>query len=249
MLTRLIMRLSSENGDKLSFHKASLLQGVMMEKIDTEYAERLHEPKLNPYTQGVFYDKEHVYWVITTLNEEAYQKIALTLYDDAFKEFIINKTNDKIKIVDKKIEINNVSALMERFYTDEHPRSVEISFITPTAFKSNGNYVFYPDLRLIFQSVMMKYNVAAQKMDMFDEDTLEQIVSMCYVSNYNIKSVRFPLEKVKIPAFVGKITINIRGNSTMARYIRMLFEYGEYSGVGIKTAIGMGMMRLKGVRV
>ena len=31
----------------------------------------------------------------------------------------------------------------------------------------------------------------------------------------------------------------------MARYARLLFRFGEYAGVGIKTAMGMGALRIK----
>lgn len=249
MIAKLIMQLECENGKRISFHRSSLLQGVIMEYIDSEYAERLHEPKLNPYAQGVYIDKEKVFWVITALNEEAYEKIILPMYDEAFNGFTFNKSSERVRIVDKKVEKRNMSELLDGFYSDEYPRNIEIAFLTPTAFKSKGAYIYYPDLRLIFQSLMMKYNLASNTMEMFDDDTLDQIVSMCYVSSYNLKSIRFPMEKIKIPSFVGKINISIRGTTTMARYARMLLEYGEYSGVGIKTAIGMGMMKIKGVRM
>jgi CRISPR-associated endoribonuclease Cas6 len=31
----------------------------------------------------------------------------------------------------------------------------------------------------------------------------------------------------------------------MARYLRLLLSFGEFSGVGIKTAMGMGAMRIR----
>lgn len=30
----------------------------------------------------------------------------------------------------------------------------------------------------------------------------------------------------------------------MANFVNMLFEFGEYSGVGIKTSLGMGYMKI-----
>jgi CRISPR-associated endoribonuclease Cas6 len=30
----------------------------------------------------------------------------------------------------------------------------------------------------------------------------------------------------------------------MARYARLLFKFGQYSGIGIKTSMGMGAYRL-----
>ena len=63
------------------------------------------------------------------------------------------------------------------------------------------------------------------------------------IVRYDLKSVSFSLEGVRIPAFVGKITIKINGTKTMADFANMLVEFGTYSGVGIKTALGMGCIR------
>jgi len=64
------------------------------------------------------------------------------------------------------------------------------------------------------------------------------------VIRYDLKSVSFSLEGVKIPSFIGKITIKLHGTDTMANFVNMLFEFGEYSGVGIKTSLGMGYMKI-----
>ena len=50
----------------------------------------------------------------------------------------------------------------------------------------------------------------------------------------------FHLEGIKIPSFVGNITLKINGTRQFVNLINMLCEFGVYSGVGIKTAIGMG---------
>ena len=44
---------------------------------------------------------------------------------------------------------------------------------------------------------------------------------------------------------MGELGIYISGTETMARYARLLFRFGEYAGVGIKTAMGMGALRIK----
>ena len=48
MLAKLEMILE---GEEIDYRNSSNLQGVLMERIDTEYAEILHEQRLNPYSQ------------------------------------------------------------------------------------------------------------------------------------------------------------------------------------------------------
>ena len=37
--------------------------------------------------------------------------------------------------------------------------------------------------------------------------------------------------------------VKVAGTETMANYAGLLMKFGEYSGIGIKTAIGMGPLR------
>lgn len=78
---------------------------------------------------------------------------------------------------------------------------------------------------------------------MYDEDTLEELINSSEIVRYRLNSTSFPLERVTIPSYKGSITIRVRGNDTISRYIRLLLTFGEYSGVGVKASIGMGAIR------
>ena len=132
---------------------------------------------------------------------------------------------------------------MNRFYENDYSPYIQMQFLTPTAFKQKGKYLFYPDIRCIFQSLMNKYDSAICDESMMDMDTLEQLTENAHIIRYDLKSVGFCLEGVKIPAFIGKLTIKMNGTRTMSNFANMLFEFGEYSGVGIKTALGMGCIK------
>ena len=80
---------------------------------------------------------------------------------------------------------------------------------------------------------------------MCDEETLVQLTENSNIVQYKLRSTFFPLEGVRIPAFKGEINIKVSGTTTMAKYARLLARFGEYSGVGIKSAIGMGALQLK----
>ena len=79
---------------------------------------------------------------------------------------------------------------------------------------------------------------------MTDEETLQYISDHSFISGFKIRSTRFPLEGVNIPSFMGEITIRFSGTDTMTRYAKMLLEFGEFSGVGIKCGMGMGAIKI-----
>ena len=215
-----------------------------MEQIDSDYADILHQHGLNPYSQYLI-GKEEKEWIITTTSEEAHNNIVEPLMRKDFKNFEIKKKGIKVKILEKQEKIINKHDLMEEFYEKKADRFIKIELLTPNSFRSAGKYINFPTLRLVYQSLMNKYSASAENIEMFDEDTLEQLVNESDIAGYKLRSTMFPLEGVKIPSFIGSFTIKVNGSETMARYIRLLTRFGEYSGIGIKTAMGMGAISYK----
>lgn len=64
MIATLTMELEVPEGVFFSFQKSSLLQGVLMEHISPEYALKLHENGLKPYSQSVIVKKGKTFWQI-----------------------------------------------------------------------------------------------------------------------------------------------------------------------------------------
>ena len=243
MYAKLKMRLENTG---VSFWQSSNLQGIIMENIDTIYAEKLHGNQLNPYSQYITKEKGTPIWNIHTYTEEAYKNIILPM--QKLQEITIRKKELHAKIGEKELTTCMEKALVDEFYMENCSKYLNVSFLTPTSFKQDGKYVIYPDLKLIYGSLMRKYSAASETMDMMDENTLMELVEHSEIIRYRLQTVPFPVEKVRIYGFTGNIGIRVNGPETLARYIRLLLRFGEYSGVGIKTGIGMGAMEYNGRR-
>lgn len=241
MFAELRMELKAEN---LNYRKSSNLQGVIMEHIDEGYAEELHRKSVNPYSQFFIKEQDKLYWYIRTLDNEAYEKILLPI--SLLEKFEIKNGSIQVEIVKKSMTAFSEENLLNEFYTEDMPKYLEIEFLTPTAFKQRGKYIFYPDLQLIYGSLMRKYSAISEQFEMNDEETLQQLIEHSEIVRYRLQTKRFPMEGIEITGFTGTICIAVRGPETMARYLRMLFRFGKYSGVGIKTAVGMGAILVKG---
>lgn len=240
MLTKLEMKLG-EN-EALSYQMSSLFHGVLMELVSSEYADKLHESGLHPYSQHLEKRNNEWYWIVNTLDDEAKNEIIIkTLLVN--NKIILKKKGIELDIIEKKYTEMSDRDMTASFYQDECRRYVTIRFITATAFKNDGRYINYPDIRLMYINLMNKYSASGDE-NMRDEETLEQLISNTDVNRYELRSTLFSLEGVRIPAFVGSITFRIRGTQTMCSFANMLFKYGTYSGIGIKTALGMGAVSI-----
>ena len=133
---------------------------------------------------------------------------------------------------------------MESTYFGECSRYLTLSFDTPTAFKKQGRYQFYPTVFHIFQSLIMKYDAVVNDNRIYSEEIMDQIEEFVEVKNYSLNSTAFSLEGTKIPSFRGTLQLKIKGPQMFCNLIHLLAKFGEYSGVGIKTAMGMGAMHI-----
>ena len=145
-------------------------------------------------------------------------------------------------------EVLDAAIVTARFRNIAERRGkVDLQFqvIVPAAMQdSKWQLRFYPDMFNIYQSLMMRFDEVSDRGNMFNQDTLEQLAEHTEMIGYSLHSLKFELEGVRIPAFMGSITVRIHGAQTMCNFAKLLFEFGNYAGVGIKTAMGMGSVHI-----
>lgn len=236
---------------KLYFKKTRLtptelavkLQGFLMEKVPSAYAEFLHTQETNPYSLWVLNQAAVQLWVVNLLTDEACEMIQQVLMNLE----VINLDSYSDLIVIEKMEVSHLSNqhLLELFSTECDQQTFSIHFLTPTSFKTAGEYAIFPTTRLLFQSLMQKYSRLFPDFNTFDEELLDYISEHSKITSYRLQTSYFTIHQKKIPAFLGRVTIKIKGASTLKAYIKMLLTFGEFSGVGIKTSMGMGGLEIE----
>lgn len=216
------------------------VNGFIMSKLSSDYAGFLHSQATNPYSLNVIRESDKIVVTVNLLDERAIQEVGGILLD--LKDLVLESYKQPIII--EKTEIFNLSyqELSDYFYNERDSTTFTIRFDSPTSFKSQGDYSIFPSMRLIFQSLMQKYSRLVEGKSEIDEELLDFLVSQSRLTSYQLKTHYFAIHKVKIPAFRGSITFRLSGAKTLKSYAYMLLAFGEYSGVGIKTSLGMGGM-------
>jgi CRISPR-associated endoribonuclease Cas6 len=216
-----------------------------MEHIDSNYAAFLHTQDINPYsmyTQNV--DGSQFVWVINLLNNTMYSQIASSLLNDGFFEFSLRALRIQVEVIDKKVLKFDTKNFAEIFYQNRQSNSIACQFLTPVSFKQNGKYARMLDIQLVFQNLMMKYSAICEVQKGVDENLLEELVARTEVVQYKLASSYFKIGGAKIPGFIGNVKFQVGASRTLANYAAMMLKFGSFSGCGIKTAMGMGAMRL-----
>ncbi len=232
-LTSLTMKLVQTNSDaEEPSHVHSwgpFLQGALMEVVDSEYADVLHASPFNPYSlhckRG---DAEgELLWTVSTLTDEAADRIIAPLMK--LGEVELRRAGKTFAVMERQLASKRLDVLSKGIF-EEGPSKVRIDFLTPTAFKSQGEYVFMPTVKHIFQSLLMRYGHVYHGSGEVDDETLSYIDSHTKIVSYRLNSHYFAHAAgggKKIPAFVGSATFSLGGGSAAAGLARMLVGSSE----------------------
>lgn len=247
MITSLEIEFEGSQDIKLNLNSGSLMHGALMEMIDTDYAEYLHQNGLHPYSQYFYWDKEKecYVWRISTLNSESRDKIIDT---------VKGISNVYLKYKDINLEVKSSEIVKEISYKDlankymleSNPRTkFNVRFITPTTFKTQGEYIIFPNISNIYYSLLTRWNSFSKEVTLDDKDTQTHLINYTKMIGYKLRSTKFQMESVKINSFIGESYYSVRGPLTLVSIANLLFAFSEFSGIGAKTSLGMGGVKVE----
>lgn len=242
MLAQLELSLVADGGE-ITYRKASRLQGVLMERISTEYAERLHEQNVHPYSQSLILNGHDVAWRVCALNEEAYQQVIIPLLSEKFTSFQF-ANGMQVRIKDKKCSKITEEELLSKSSISKGKTDINLNFLTPTSFRRHGTYTLFPEPFLLYQSALNRINAVSDLKISEAEDILEELSQDTLVKRYSLHTALFPEEGINIPGFTGTFTMEVHDRSDETSLALYLMRFGTYSGIGIKTGMGMGSIKL-----
>ena len=220
------------------------LQGVLMRSIDSQYAEMLHASSFNPYSQCCFLDSNgDLSWRINALTDAAAERLLSPV--QKLESFRIHSADMEVSVSKQSLEVVPLKSITDCIGMEWGNRA-EVQFLTPASFKSKGSYVILPSTRFLLQNLLMHYSMVYEGNGEADQETLEYIDRHVRIVSYRLNSCAFSnvaADGKKIPAFIGSLSFGMGGPLPMAGLVRTLLQFGEYSGVGIKTSMGMGGIR------
>lgn len=198
------------------------LHGVLMESIPADYVQTLHTVPVNPYSQyALARSTTSLEWKISTLTNEARQQIVGPINDAAFAGFRLRASGIATQVTSRSLEQNPLSQFARIFYARPETRKFRVEFLTPTAFKQSGEYVFWPDPRLVFQSLAQKYGAIVDGEEP-DPGLIAEFGQSVRLSAFRVASAPFAVGAARVPGFTGSATFTVRGVDTFASYIAAL---------------------------
>ena len=119
-----------------------------------------------------------------------------------------------------------------------------IDFLTPTLFKRGQGYAPFPQPDLVLRSLIRKWQRFSDiKIDI---NLTNAMNNELFVTGLKIKTVKVNLSSFGwVAGFTGRVYFRILSEDPKVRkWISALFLYSEFSGIGSKTTMGFGRVRL-----
>jgi len=246
MIKQYRISLKADNNSALSAISSYYMYGMLTELLEPDYASFLHENSFSPISQYIRINPAagSAEWTINLLGSEAINQISPVLESNSY--FYITGCNCQLTVQDLSIcLLPSDEALIgcARKLPDIAKPTME--FISPTSFKSYGEYLIFPSVEHIIRNLVNRWNSYSQSYVINDEDAVVALIQGIKIAGYRLQSSHFRLKGASIPGFKGEVRFSTRLSIPIAELFKILLFFSEYSGVGIKTSLGMGATKYK----
>ena len=215
----------------------SVLHGVLMELVGTDYAGQLHETGLRPYSQYVYFDKDRkqYIWRLSGVTADAVNRIVRPMLEMPEKIFLKQKRGH-LYIKDRTIlEETAYEDLMHKFWSsDSLYTQAKLQCMSTTSFKVDKQYTIFPE------ALLRQWNQFSTFGILDTDSILGDLEAGVFIRDYNLRMGIYGLEGVKIRGFRGQVIMQFKRNVELQRVLALLSYYSQFTGLGIKTALGMG---------
>jgi CRISPR-associated endoribonuclease Cas6 len=237
----------------------------LVSRADPAYSDRLHnEPGYRPFTlsplRGGAVQGQHM-----TLSANQTYQIRVTLLDGGYLWHCLSTL--LLEAGPSPVQIGDASLLFMRLLSTPgadptgwagrttwqelsslptRPR-LTLSFASPTAFNMSGNYfALVPEPPFVWESLLRTWNSYAPASLLMEKQALRDVLSRgivvtdCDLSTYTL---HFPTYTQK--GFTGTCTYALQEDNEQMAYLARLAAFARFAGVGYKTTMGMGQVRIQ----
>lgn len=262
-----VLDLAASAADASLEYPSQYAQGLfysLLKAIDPALSAAVHASKQrNPFTlwcQPV-YQKQKLSGArlrVTLLDDALFQPLLQTMLHRSLEGLSLGQSDFAIRRVlatpegDRDAGVTPWHDLAAMTRSGAGCEQLTFRFITPTVFTTSapaGDRLYYPlpDPRLLLSSLLRVYQQFQPiSLDEHRVCQLDEVFShYLEVQALDIRSSRVQAGKTKLPGFRG--TVTVRSCRTAPEVMRALAALGQlafYSGVGAKTAYGMGQVRI-----
>ncbi|MCW6679812.1 CRISPR system precrRNA processing endoribonuclease RAMP protein Cas6 [Aerococcaceae bacterium NML130460] len=245
MLKIYLLQLIPTEAVELPVEKLTVnLHGMLYHQLPHGIADAWHDAPVSPFTLFTFSHHNTWHAIIKVMTQEAIRVFDNLLVENPTPQFVLRSA--KLVPIEVRVLSTKECTLQQLNQPSSiSPTKVRLHFQSPTTFKVKGKYQLYPELRLIWQSLLMKYRWLADGEFESDEVLLAALVEATHITTSQIKNRYAVVHKSGIKGFVGSVDIAIDATEEVQQLLHQLLQLVEFTSIGIKGALGMGHIHVE----
>ena len=214
-----------------------LLHGALFARID----------ETNPALGQALHNQNRKPFSLRYTQKEGAIEFIINVWDDTLRAAIpaaflvgscvrLSQTNAHVMSVALQGQLGGSAAAQRE--------SLRLRFITPTCFQSNGRTLLFPEGRLLCESLCRDWAIAGG--GTLPDDAVAAMSAALYPTEYQLQSEKVEFGKFALHGFRGtcEYAIDSALSPELRTQLWQMLCALPYTGVGYKTAQGMGAVSL-----
>ncbi|WP_255362991.1 MULTISPECIES: CRISPR-associated endoribonuclease Cas6 [unclassified Thermosipho (in: thermotogales)] len=261
MFYSLVFKLKALNSGIIHTYPGEKIHGMffsILKMNNSELAKKLHDNiGHKPFTVSSFLgkkvdkplviEKEKSYYIrMTFLEDNVFNSIAINMFKNKFDKKKLDIDNIKFLVTklyfhEKQSKWTGITTEEELFKIDNVKNEIKLRFYTPTLLKVENDCLYYPKPEKVFGDLLKKFNRVSSKK--IKEEIIKDFNEI-KISNMKIYKKKVYMSNYYLKGFVGDVVFSVdRNNNTLAKIVNLLSKFAFFSGVGYKTAMGLGQVK------
>ncbi|WP_105316771.1 CRISPR-associated endoribonuclease Cas6 [Thermus tenuipuniceus] len=206
-----------------------------------ELAPQVHDQGENPFSLGVG-GGERGYWArISLLREELYGRLSPRLFALEGQTIRLGKPFRVRAVLQEGHPWAGLTTYPRLFQAPGGP-DLPLRFFSPTLFRRKGVHYPLPEPRLVLESLLRRLEGVASLPA--PEGVREALLERTGVRWFEGKTVRAEAD-VEAVGFVGRVVYHLpKATEEELSWLWALGRFAFYAGVGAKTSLGLGRVKL-----
>lgn len=230
-----------ENDDESIRGMSYRLYAFLNQLVGNQQAYAWHQQQQTPLHQCLYRDGDQIIWRVALISQEAESVLAPKL--SSLRKIILNGRQWSLKLI-KQEEIPIEQLVQFHLFQQPAAKQFSIQWLTPTAYRVAGHYDTLPNIERMLNGLAQTWQKFYPDVGFWHSDMSQSWRNYCFYTRYRLQSTSFSFKKVHVPSFMGEATLSVTDHMPLARLVGLLISAGSWSGCGIKTALGMGGIRV-----
>ena len=239
MITKITLSLrcpQQPNGNEWAY----MLYAALLRETSTEFAANIHESTAAPISQYVVPAQGRLCWQVGLLGEACERELLPVLLNK--ESYCLGKAATELTV--EKAELERIFMPQELVPTDLCGQAHELELCTPAAFKQQGRFVNRPEPRLIVQNLVRRWNGCLPEWSIgWDDAQITEVADALRLRGLRVQDQPYGIKGNAIPGFVGTMQLENTLDDPRREILDELLAFAVFSGLGVKTALGMGGIR------